>query len=83
MRLSVCNLSWNGFGEDGGLAIADALLSNTTLKDLDISNNRLTYPVAVRLSRALLTNDSLERLKVVHLFTHSYGIPFIAHFLVV
>lgn len=62
--LTVCDLSWNGFGEDGGLAIADAMLSNTTLKDLDISNNRLTFPVAAKMAKALITNESLERLKV-------------------
>lgn len=76
MHISVCNLSWNGFGEEGGLALADALLSNTTLKDLDISNNRLTYSVAAKLSKALLVNESLEKLKVIckHHYKHYYPV---------
>lgn len=65
MHLSVVNLSWNGFGEDGGLAMADALLHNTTLREVDLSSNRLTYSVAVRLSKALSHNETLQQLKVV------------------
>jgi len=62
--LSICDLSWNGFGEDGGCAIADALMANTTLKVLDLSANRLTQSVAVRLAKALGHNEVLEVLRV-------------------
>ena len=64
MHLSVCNLSWNGFSEPGGIALADALIVNTNLKEIDISSNRLTYSVAVKLAKALATNEVLEILKV-------------------
>lgn len=64
VRLSTCDLSWNGFGEQGGLALADALAANTTLKHVNISWNRLTYPVAAKLAKSLLVNESLETLKV-------------------
>lgn len=64
VRLTICDLSWNGFGEDGGLAIADALISNTSIKDIDLSSNRLTLAVAQRLAKALSSNETLEVLKV-------------------
>lgn len=64
VHLSSCNLSWNGFSELGGVAIADALLINTNLKEIDISSNRLTYNVAVRIAKAIATNEVLEVLKV-------------------
>ena len=64
VRLSSLDLSWNGFCEDGGLALADALVFNTNLKELDISSNRLTLAVATRLAKALSTNEVLEVLKV-------------------
>jgi len=64
--MKICNLSWNGFGELGGNALADALLVNTNLTTIDISANRLTYPVAVRFAKALGTNEVLEVLKVCY-----------------
>ena len=64
VHLSSCNLSWNGFSELGGVAIADALIINTNLKEIDISSNRLTYNVAVRIAKAIATNEVLEVLKV-------------------
>ena len=41
IRLKKCDLSWNGFGHIGGIAIGDALMTNETLEYLDISGNRL------------------------------------------
>lgn len=67
VRLSSLDLSWNGFCEDGGLALADALVFNTNLKELDISSNRLNMTVATRLAKALSTNEVLEVLKVSEL----------------
>ena len=31
------NLSWNGFGNEGALALGDALKGNSVLETLDIS----------------------------------------------
>lgn len=32
------NLSWNGFGLDGSLALGDALKGNSVLQELDITS---------------------------------------------
>ena len=34
--LKVLNLAWNGFSNDGALAVGDALKVNTTLTELDL-----------------------------------------------
>ena len=31
------NLAWNGFGNDGALAMSEALKVNSTLKELDLT----------------------------------------------
>ena len=31
------NLAWNGFGNDGALAMGEALKANSTLKELDLT----------------------------------------------
>ena len=64
MRLKVCRLAWNGFGTEGGLALADALAAHESLFELDISGNRLTLPVANKMAQALSTNDTLKILRV-------------------
>lgn len=58
------NLSWNGLGEKGGIALADALLANSTLTELNISANRLNYNVAVKFAKILAANEALEVLEV-------------------
>ena len=35
--LKVLNLAWNGFGNDGALAIGEALKVNATLLELDLT----------------------------------------------
>ena len=35
--LKVLNLSYNGFGNEGAMALADALKVNSTLTELDIT----------------------------------------------
>lgn len=67
IRLKVCDLSWNGLATQGGLAIADAMMANQSLLELDISGNRLTYEVAIKMAKVLATNDSLRILKVMHI----------------
>lgn len=64
MRLKNCSLAWNGFGPEGGAAIADALVTNSALQEIDVSGNRLNADVAVRLAKAITINDSIKVLKV-------------------
>ena len=64
VRLKKCNLAWNGFGPDGGLAIAETIAYNRALLELDISGNRLDYRSATSISRALKRNEELEVLRV-------------------
>lgn len=37
ISLKVLNLAWNGFGNDGALAIGEALKVNSTLRELDLT----------------------------------------------
>ena len=58
------NLSWNGFGPEGGVALADAIHTNGALLELDVSGNRLDCNSAVLIAKALKNNDSLQILRV-------------------
>ena len=60
----MCNLSWNGLDLRGGLAIADAMTSNQSLLELDISGNRLTQEIANKFAKVLTTNDTIRVLRV-------------------
>ena len=60
----MCGRDWSSDVCSSDLALADALAANTTLKHVNISWNRLTYPVAAKLAKSLLVNESLETLKV-------------------
>lgn len=50
--LTTLRLAGNDLDEDGGCAIAIALRNNNTLTELDLSNNHLNYPVALRLNES-------------------------------
>lgn len=58
------DLSWNGFGNDGALAIGEALKFNNTLVHLNLNNNRLTNEGVSMLCRGLEYNDTLQVLLV-------------------
>lgn len=64
VRLKKCSLAWNGFGPEGGAAIADALMTNNSLQEIDISGNRLSADVAIKVAKAIMSNDSIRILKV-------------------
>ena len=64
MRLKSLDLSWNGLDSVGGLAVADALMVNQSLLELDISGNRLTQEVANKMAKVLTTNDTIKVLRV-------------------
>ena len=64
MSIKNLNVSWNGFGNEGSLAMAEALKFNSTVQWLDMSNNRIMDEGALLLSKGLEVNDSLKVLKV-------------------
>jgi hypothetical protein len=37
ITLKILNLAWNGFGNDGALAMGEALKVNSSLLDLDLT----------------------------------------------
>ena len=64
VRLKVCNISWNGFGPEGGAAIGEALSSNNSLLEIDVSGNRLNSDSAVKMARTVSSNDNLRTIRV-------------------
>lgn len=58
------SLAYNGLGNEGATALADALKSNTTLVDLDISCNRIHQQGAEALVKGIESNETLKILKV-------------------
>lgn len=64
MGLKQLDLSWNGFGNEGALALGEALKFNTTLVHLNLNNNRITNEGVGMLSRGLEHNDTLQILQV-------------------
>ena len=61
------DFSGNSMRSNGATHIADAIASNSTrLKELDLTNNRLTDTDAQAIGEALRTNTTLERLCVQH-----------------
>lgn len=70
------NLSWNGFGPEGGAAIADALATNNSVMEIDISGNRLNADAAVKIAKSIFSNDNLRILRVF-IFLCSVRLSFI------
>lgn len=58
------DLSWNGLGNEGALALGEALKFNSTLVHLNLSNNRLNNEGVGMLCRGLEANDTLRVLLV-------------------
>lgn len=58
------DLSWNGFGNEGALALGEALKFNNTLVQLNLNNNRLTDEGVSMLCRGLEFNETLRVLWV-------------------
>ena len=54
----------NGFGMTGALSLAIALKSNTSLLELDISNNRIPMEGAAQFGKIFSSNDTLQILRV-------------------
>ena len=68
--LKKCNLSFNGFDNDAGKALADIIRYNTTLESINIGNARLNAECAASIANALQTNDSLKHLNVKYIFNY-------------
>lgn len=64
MMLKYLDLSWNGFGNEGALAMGEALKFNNTLVHLNLNNNRLTNEGVGMLCKGLEFNDTLRVLLV-------------------
>lgn len=64
VTLKHLDLSWNGFGNEGALALGEALKFNNTLVYLDLSKNRISDEGVGMLCRGLEANDTLRTLKV-------------------
>lgn len=64
LTIKSLDLSWNGFGNEGVLALGEALKFNSTLLYLDLSSNRVTNEGAGMLCKGLEANDTLKVLKV-------------------
>lgn len=70
-----CNLEMNGFGPVGGKILADCIKKNTVLEEFNINANRLNTPNAFAIGQALLSNDTLQVLKVIiYLFVFRWNI---------
>jgi hypothetical protein len=55
----------NGFGPSGGQILADCIKQNSGLEELNINANRLNTTNAFAIAQALVSNESLEVLKVI------------------
>lgn len=64
MTLKKLDVSMNGFGNDGALALGDTLKLNSCLVYVDVSRNGITNEGASRISKGLENNECLQVLKV-------------------
>ena len=54
----------NGFGMNGAISLATALKENSSLLELDISNNRIPMEGAAHFGKIFSPNDTLQILRV-------------------
>jgi len=64
--LTHLDVSWNGLGYGGALALKTLLQANATLLEVDASNNGISWEGALLVSEGLQQNQSLEVLRVSH-----------------
>jgi Ran GTPase-activating protein (RanGAP) involved in mRNA processing and transport len=57
--LEILDISWNGLETGGAHGIAHGLESNSTLKELNISSNRINQTGLAKLLQGLMRNSSL------------------------
>ncbi len=68
--LEVLDLSWNGFGFEGCVAVAHMLQYNITLVELDLTNNRISPHALLELLKGLENNKKLATLRVTYHTPH-------------
>ncbi|KAH3839397.1 hypothetical protein DPMN_112827 [Dreissena polymorpha] len=64
INLEVLNLSWNGLYLQGATSISAALAKNQSLRELDISCNRLSEKCVASFLTGMRNNTTLKKLKV-------------------
>jgi hypothetical protein len=62
--LKICDLSFNGFHVPGCHALGEALAENMTLRELDISHNRVDIKAIGFILKGLQTNETLQCIRV-------------------
>ena len=62
--MSRLDVSWNGFGYEGSLAVGELLKNNSTLTQLDLSVNRIDWLAVPLIAGGLANNRTLEILRV-------------------
>ncbi|XP_072288554.1 uncharacterized protein lrrc74b isoform X2 [Eucyclogobius newberryi] len=58
------DLSFNGFGKEGAVALGQMLKENNVLEELNISNNRIPPEGVIRLAMGLRANKTIKSLNV-------------------
>lgn len=59
------NIAWNGLQGEGAVEMAQALKATRTIKEVDISSNRVSSEGFLTIMKALKENDTLATLKVI------------------
>ena len=62
----------NGLSNSGAQALAEALLVNNVLAEVDVTCNRIFDEGAAHIARALCSNDTLRTLRVCSYITSSW-----------
>jgi Ran GTPase-activating protein (RanGAP) involved in mRNA processing and transport len=62
--LESINVAWNGFGMEGCHEMGKALLKNKSLRELDLSSNRVSLDAFRQLLRGVGKNKTLKVLRV-------------------
>ena len=70
------DVSWNGLYMDGTIRIAVALTKNQSLRDIDLSCNRLSEACITEFLKGLAKNTTLTKLRVSCICTYLYKVPF-------
>ncbi|TNN51178.1 Leucine-rich repeat-containing protein 74B [Liparis tanakae] len=63
ISLRAVDLTFNGFGGEGAVALGRALKENAALEELDVSNNRIPPEGALHLATGLKRNNTIKSLK--------------------
>ena len=62
----------NGIGEDGAVALAEMLIENNYIQDLDVSENKIGKKGSDALFQMLLENTTVQKIGNQFQWNHSY-----------